>query len=465
MVFTSFAFLFLFLPVFLAGYFALGKRHRNLWLFLASVAFYGWGRPYWVLIMLSSTVLDFTVALCMGEKCPGGNEEARPHRKLLLVLSIVANLGLLGWFKYANFFVHSTEAVIGTTFGWEDVLLPVGISFYTFQSMSYTIDVYRGSVRPTTSLVDFACYVTMFPQLVAGPIVRYRDVHQQLQHREHNLTQFGAGAAAFAIGFVKKVLIADMMAPIAAAGFGMQDPGLVPAWTSLLAYSVQIYFDFSGYSDMAIGLGLMLGFHFPRNFDSPYLSESITEAWRRWHISLSTWLRDYLYIPLGGNRLGELRTYANLMATMLIGGLWHGANWPFVCWGAYQGIWLCLERVRGRTAFHARLPRPLRIALTYLIFTFGWSMFVARDFAHLWNLWGGLFGVHGGGSALSVNGNELATYVPLLGALGIVFWMPNSAALLRRFHPVVIALSGVLFLAALSHSLAVTNLPFLYFRF
>ena len=366
MVFTSFAFLFLFLPVFLAGYAAVGTRHRNLWLFVCSLVFYGWERPYWVLIMMASTALDFSVALAMGAR-----EENRANRRSWLVFSIVANLGLLAWFKYANFFVHTTEAALGTSFGWTDVLLPVGISFYTFQSMSYTIDVYRGEVRPTTSLVDFACYVTMFPQLVAGPIVRYRDVHRQLLQREHSTTQFGAGAAAFAIGFVKKVLVADSLAPIAAAGFAMPDPGLLPAWTSLLAYAGQIYFDFSGYSDMAIGLGLMLGFHFPRNFDSPYKAESITEAWRRWHVSLSTWLRDYLYIPLGGNRRGPLRTYANLMATMLLGGLWHGANWPFVLWGAYQGLWLCLERLRGRAAFHARLPRPLRIAVTFTIFAFG----------------------------------------------------------------------------------------------
>ena len=460
MVFTSFAFLFLFLPVFLAGYAAVGARHRNLWLFLCSLVFYGWERPYWVLIMLASTALDFSVALAMGAR-----EENRAHRRTWLVFSIVANLGLLAWFKYANFFVHTTEAALGTTFGWTDVLLPVGISFYTFQSMSYTIDVYRGEVRPTRSLVDFACYVTMFPQLVAGPIVRYRDVHRQLLQREHSATQFGAGAAAFAIGFVKKVLVADSLAPIAAAGFAMPDPGLLPAWTSLLAYAGQIYFDFSGYSDMAIGLGLMLGFHFPRNFDSPYKAESITEAWRRWHVSLSTWLRDYLYIPLGGNRRGPLRTYANLMATMLLGGLWHGANWPFVLWGAYQGLWLCLERLRGRAAFHARLPRPVRIGLTFTIFAFGWSMFVARDFAHLWNLWGGLFGAHGLGQALATNGGTTITALTVLGALAITFGMPNSAALLRRLHPGVMALFAVLFVAALAHSLAATHLPFLYFRF
>lgn len=460
MVFTSSSFLFQFLPLFLAGYFLVGARRRNLWLLLCSLVFYGWEQPYWVLILAASTAIDFSVGLAMGPADTG-----RRHRKLLLVASLVTNLGLLGWFKYANFAVHSAEALVGASFGWQDVLLPVGISFYTFQSMSYTIDVYRGEVRPTSSLIDFACYVTMFPQLVAGPIVRYRDVAAQLTARAHSPAAFGAGAASFVIGFVKKVLLADTMAPIASAGFTMQDPGLLPAWTSLIAYSLQIYFDFSGYSDMAIGLGLMLGFRFPRNFDSPYKSESVTEVWRRWHISLSTWLRDYLYIPLGGNRHGRLRTYTNLMATMLLGGLWHGANWPFVLWGAWQGLWLCLERTRGRTALHAKLPRPARVLTTWVVFTFGWSMFVARDFQHLWNLWGGLFGVHGLGAPLSVHAGVGTTYALIAAALTIVFAAPNSAALLRAMRPRTMIVFGLLFVVAVAHTLAVSHVPFLYFQF
>ena len=460
MVFTSFAFLFLFLPVSLAGYFAVGVRGRNLWLLLCSLVFYGWERPYWVLIMLASTLLDFGVALAMGAR-----EQNRPRRRLWLLVSLVGNLGLLAWFKYANFFVHTAEAWSGTTFAWSDVLLPVGISFYTFQSMSYTIDVYRGEVAPTRSLLDFACYVSMFPQLVAGPIVRYRDVAQQLVRREVSTTLFGAGVLAFAIGFAKKVLVADTLAPIAGAGFALPAPGLWQAWTALLAYSGQIYFDFSGYSDMAIGLGLTLGFRFPRNFDSPYQSQSITEAWRRWHISLSTWLRDYLYIPLGGNRRGGLRTYGNLLATMLLGGLWHGANWPFVCWGAYQGLWLCIERLRGQQALHAALPRPLRVGLTFLIFSFGWSMFVARDFGHLWQLWRGLFGAAGLGTWLAVDGSTLGTALPVAGALAIAFLLPNSAYWLRHLRPWSVALFALLFVVALMRSLAVTHLPFLYFQF
>jgi alginate O-acetyltransferase complex protein AlgI len=460
MVFTSFAFLFLFLPVFLGIYFAIHPAIRNLWLLLASIVFYGWERPEWVLIMIASTIVDYTLARLMG-----GKEENRRHRKLLLWISIVANLGLLGWFKYANLVVHTAEAWTGTQIQWSDILLPVGISFYTFQSMSYTIDVYRGEVKPTRSLIDFACYVTMFPQLVAGPIVRYRDVHREVVNRVHSPLLIGAGASLFMIGFVKKVLVADMMAPLATAGFAMPNPGLIESWTALLAYSIQIYFDFSGYSDMAIGLGLMLGFHFPRNFDSPYKSQSITEAWRRWHISLSTWLRDYLYIPLGGNRYSEARTYFNLSTTMLLGGLWHGANWPFLCWGAYQGLWLCLERMNGKKPFHARLPKPLRILCTYVIFTFGWSMFVARDFGHLWTLWQGLFGFAGVGGVLASPKNEAISYTMLPIAIGIVFLMPNSAALMRRYHPAVAVTFVVLFLVGVAQMLAASHIPFLYFQF
>ncbi|MBL8747586.1 MAG: MBOAT family protein [Planctomycetes bacterium] len=460
MVFTSFAFLFLFLPLFLAGYSIVPAGLRNLWLLSASVVFYGWERPSWVLIMVASTLVDYAVARLMGAK-----EDGRPGRKLLLVTSILANMGLLAWFKYANLLVHTAETWSGADLAWHDIALPVGISFYTFQSMSYTIDVYRGDVKPTRSLVDFACYVSMFPQLVAGPIVRYRDVHDQVVRRSHSVGLLGAGASCFMIGFVKKVLVADVMAPLATAGFALPQPGLVESWTALVAYSLQIYFDFSGYSDMAIGLGLMLGFRFPCNFDSPYKSQSVTEVWRRWHISLSTWLRDYLYIPLGGNRHGEARTYFNLATTMLLGGLWHGANWPFVLWGAYQGLWLCLERMNGRKPLHARLPMPLRVLATYLVFTFGWSLFVARDLSHVQTLWRGLFGLSGLGETLVSPKHDTITYAMFPLAIAIVFFAPNSAALMRSYRPLVITGFVLLFVVAVAQMLAASHIPFLYFRF
>jgi alginate O-acetyltransferase complex protein AlgI len=462
MVFTSFAFLLLFLPLFLAVYFAVPAALRNLWLLLASLVFYGWERPYWVAIMAASTVVDYALARAMGPVDGGRSPRAR---RALLWLSVVSNLGLLGWFKYANLFVHTAEAWSGADLQWTDIVLPVGISFYTFQSMSYTIDVWRGEVRPTRSFVDFACYVAMFPQLVAGPIVRYRDVLRDLVTREHSWTLFGVGAVSFALGFVKKVLVADTLAPLATAGFALPAPGLLESWSALVAYSLQIYFDFSGYSDMAIGLGAMLGFHFPANFASPYQSQSITEVWRRWHISLSTWLRDYLYVPLGGNRGGEARTYRNLALTMLLGGLWHGANWPFVCWGAYQGAWLCVERAHGRRALYAAWPRPLRVGATWLVFTFGWSMFVARDFGHLATLWAGLFGGAGLGAPLALGVRSTFAYALLPVAMAIVFCLPDSNTWLRRGHPLFVLAVGVAFVVAVATMLAADHLPFLYFQF
>ena len=288
MVFASFVFLFWFLPAFLPLYFAAPPRWRNLVLTIGSFVFYGWWRPHYVLLMLFSIGLDYAAALLMGEKDSG------KHRKLWLWFSVVTNLGLLGWFKYANLFVGTWNEVAPWPVEWEAILLPVGISFFTFQSMSYTIDVYRGDVKPVRSFLDLLCFVSMFPQLVAGPIVRYSDVQHELTRRTVDLRMLSDGVLLFALGLAKKVLIADSVGPLVDAVYLQDAPGMLAAWGAAVGYSVQIYFDFSGYSDMAVGLGLLLGFHFPSNFLSPYRAHSITELWRRWHVSLSTWLRDYL---------------------------------------------------------------------------------------------------------------------------------------------------------------------------
>jgi alginate O-acetyltransferase complex protein AlgI len=305
----------------------------------------------------------------------------------------------------------------------------------------------------------------MFPQLVAGPIVRYRDVAAEIQHRSGSLLQASDGVFLFAIGFVKKVLIADRVAPLVAATFGVADPGLVPAWCGALGYSVQIYFDFSGYSDMAIGLGLLLGFHFPSNFLSPYRAWSITEFWRRWHVSLSTWLRDYLYVPLGGNRRGPVRTYVNLALVMLLGGLWHGAAWTFLLWGAWQGLFLILERRFGKGAFYGVLPRPLQVVCTFFLVVLGWVIFKAASVRELLAMWSGMAGAHGVGKL-----PELGQAAPLAyGALGIglvlAFAAPRSEVLVRRFHPLVMIGVFLLFLVALAQLLATNFVPFLYFQF
>lgn len=459
MIFASFVFLCWFLPVFLAGYFALPARARNVWLTLASFAFYGWWRPEYVVLMVVSAGLDFAAGLLMG--APGSGR----RRGLWLTLALIGNLGLLGWFKYANLFVGTWNDLGILPIEWQEVLLPVGISFFTFQSMSYSIDVYRGAVVPTRSFADFLCFVSMFPQLVAGPIVRYRDVAEQLRTRRIDLLQFSDGAFLFMIGFAKKVLIADLVAPLADGAFAAPAPGLAQAWTGVLAYAVQIYFDFSGYSDMAIGLGWMLGFRFPSNFASPYRAHSITDFWRRWHISLSTWLRDYLYVPLGGNRRGPGRTYANLLVTMLLGGLWHGAQWTFVLWGAWHGLLLAMERRLGKAAPYAMLPRPLQVLGTFVLVLFGWTLFRAHGMAGLVAIGGGMLGVHGAGGPLAAPLHGVLAYGALALGLCIAFAMPRSDLLVQRFRPAVMLGVAAAFLLAVSHLFAGSHSPFLYFRF
>ena len=460
MVFASFIFLSWFLPTFLAVYYLpLPLRARNLWLTLASFAFYGWWRPQYCCLMLGSTLFDWWCAKAMGPVDSG-----RP-RRAWLVFSVISNLGLLGYFKYANLLVETWGELTGHHPSWQKVLLPVGISFYTFQSMSYTIDVYRGEVKPVRSVLDLLCYVTMFPQLVAGPIVRYIDVQDRVTLRHHLWSKFGNGVFLFAIGFAKKVLIADQVAPLAKAGFAATSPGLLESWTGVTAYAVQIYFDFSGYSDMAIGLGLMVGFDFMKNFLSPYRSTSITEFWRCWHVSLSTWLRDYLYIPLGGNRRGSARTYVNLMTTMLLGGLWHGAQWTFLLWGAWQGLFLAFERSRGKAAPYGFLPRPLQVLTTFVIVLGGWVVFRAENMTQLLGMWRGMVGANGVGEVVRIAFLDGVAYAMCGIGLLIAFLLPRSDELVARFRPLTMLGVAAAFALAVGHLFATDYSPFLYFQF
>ncbi len=443
----------------MAVYAVLPLRGKNLLLTLASYLFYGWWRPDFVFLMLFSTVVDFYCARRMG--AVGESRKRKPW----LWLSMLTNLGLLAYFKYANLLVESVEVLSGAAFEWEAVILPVGISFYTFQSMSYTIDVYRGRVQPVRSFLDLACYVSMFPQLVAGPIVRYADIAEQLTRRSHSLLNVSSGVFMFMIGFTKKMLVADHVAPIVDRVFDMGRPGFIEAWTGVSAYAAQIYFDFSAYSDMAIGLGLMLGFTFPRNFDSPYKSQSITEFWRRWHVSLSSWLRDYLYIPLGGSRLGELRTYINLSATMLLGGLWHGASWTFLLWGAYQGAFLVVERLFGKRPVYSGLPAPLRVACTFVIVLGGWAIFRAESMTELASIYSGMFGVHGIGTWASFARVEVLAFYVLAIGLVIAFFGPQSWDMVHSFRPLQMCCVAILFALAVCHLAAGSYSPFIYFQF
>jgi alginate O-acetyltransferase complex protein AlgI len=389
-VFSSYLFLFYFLPIALLLYYAAPPRGRHLILTILSYVFYGWANPLFVVLLLLSTVVDYAAGLVMAghpaRQEPGsGLKRPRPAR-LALLASIGSNLSLLGFFKYYNFGAENIDALAAWLglpgLGLDSALrvtLPLGISFYTFQSMSYTIDVYRGDARPLRSFIDFACFVSMFPQLVAGPIVRFSEVADQLASRTHTTTKFARGIAFFCVGLAKKVLLANPCGKIADLAFEAGSLGPLEAWYGVTAYAFQIYFDFSGYSDMAIGLGLMFGFMFAKNFDSPYRSQSITEFWHRWHISLSTWLRDFLYVPLGGNRHGKVRTYVNLFIVMLLGGLWHGAAWNFVIWGMLHGVLLGFERLRGKATLYGGLPAPLRVGVTFVVVLVTWVFFRAPD--------------------------------------------------------------------------------------
>jgi alginate O-acetyltransferase complex protein AlgI len=396
MVFSSHIFLFVFLPAVLALYYLSPRGGRSLLLTLFSYLFYGWANPLFVILMLVSTAIDFIAgrAIALADPANLGRKELLPlaegearnsRQKFALIASITSNLTLLGFFKYYNFGVENVARLLewlgvsgGEQMFYLNVVLPLGISFYTFQSMSYAIDVYRGHAVPLRRFTDFACYISLFPQLVAGPIIRYQDVADQMVERSHTWAKFSRGIAFFSIGLGKKILLANPCGRIADTAFASADLSPLDAWTGIFAYSMQIYFDFSGYSDMAVGLGLMLGFVFIRNFNSPYKSTSVTQFWQNWHMSLSTWLRDYLYIPLGGNRKGPSRTYVNLFLVMLIGGIWHGASWNFAIWGGAHGLWLAAERfLSTRCSF--RLPTWISTALTFTGVSLLWIPFRAPD--------------------------------------------------------------------------------------
>jgi alginate O-acetyltransferase complex protein AlgI len=427
-VFSSHLFIFYFLPLVLLLNYTLPFRWLSLVLTLAGYAFYGWANPAWVLLMLFSSYVDYFCGLALvkfsGLPCDGPDLPYLPKgglrnrvQKAALAVSILCNLGILGFFKYFDF-AAGNVAALAQTLGLGEggvrllhLALPVGISFYTFESMSYAIDVYRGDARPLRNPIDYQMFVSLFPHLVAGPIVRYHTLAEQIRRRTFGYEKFARGVAFFSLGLAKKVLLANPMGHVADAAFNAAALHWFDAWYGLFAYAFQIYFDFSGYSDMAVGLALMLGFALIKNFDSPYQAASVTDFWHRWHISLSTWLRDYLYIPLGGNRHGPGRTYLNLMAVMLIGGLWHGASWTFVIWGGIHGGMLAVERLRGRRRL---LPHPVRVALTFLTVCLAWVFFRADTLSQAVRYFGSLFG--------------LARRVPQMEVVSAVVYTPYHAA-------------------------------------
>ena len=388
MIFSSNIFLFVFLPVFLTAYYLTPNKFRSYTILAGSYLFYAWWRVDFLALFVAVTLWNYYIGLRIYTAL------TKAHAKRWVALGIFLNLATLGYFKYVNFGVDAINEVmveLGTD-PWlvTHVILPIGISFYIFQAISYIIDVYRKDTPATESLIDFAAFIALFPQLIAGPVLRYKDVVNQFKARTHTMDKFGEGCQRFMLGFAKKVIIADSIAPLVDQGFALQDPTQLDAWLALAAYTAQLYFDFSGYADMAIGLGLMMGFRFVENFKHPYISQSITEFWRRWHISLSSWLRDYLYIPLGGNRVGHVNTYRNLFLTMLLGGLWHGANWTFLFWGAWHGGILAIEKALGVDT-SGKSFNVLRWLLTLILVMMGWVVFRAETFSVASTLYLALF--------------------------------------------------------------------------
>ena len=402
MVFSSNIFLFYFLPIFLAVYFLTPPKFRNYTRLLFSLVFYAYGAPDFVLLLVGECIVNYYVVRAMaGNGTATSTKGSGLKRKTLLcAISVVLSLGLLLYFKYANFFVENLNTILGWAHrepvSWMKVALPIGISFFTFQSITYTIDVYRGVTPPSKKLTDYVLYIMMFPQLIAGPIVNYNTVAAQLVERTSTMEDRVAGFYRFVIGLSKKVLIANTLALYADHVFATDYTGLATttAWIGILSYTFQIYFDFSGYSDMAIGLGKMMGFRFPENFNNPYTSHSITEFWKRWHITLGSFIMNYLYIPLGGNRKGKGRMYFNLWLCFLLSGLWHGASWTFVLWGAYHGLFICLDKLmNGKRKTE---NSPFSVLITFFIVAMGWVLFRVDTIADAGSFYRALFAFNRG---------------------------------------------------------------------
>ncbi|BFM15411.1 MBOAT family protein [Maricurvus nonylphenolicus] len=393
MIFSSNVFLFVFLPVFLTAYYATPERYRSWIILFGSYCFYAWWRVDFLLLFVAVTLWNYLIGLRIEASL-----DNRRSARFWVTFGVVLNLSTLGYFKYVNFGVATVNAVFNQM-GMDpwlvtQVILPIGISFYIFQAISYIIDVYRKDTPATHNLIDFAAFIALFPQLIAGPVLRYKDVAHQFQSRTHSVSKFSEGVQRFMLGFIKKVIIADSIAPLVNAGFALENPTMLDTWVTVLAYTAQLYFDFSGYADMAIGLGLMMGFKFVENFKHPYISQSITEFWRRWHISLSSWLRDYLYVPLGGNRNGKVKTYRNLLLTMILGGFWHGANWTFLVWGIWHGSLLAIEKAVGLnvSAESARDRFVItRWVLTLFLVMLGWVVFRAETITSAMTLYAAMF--------------------------------------------------------------------------
>lgn len=465
MVFSSILFLFIYLPVVLAVYYLVPMRRRNLWLFVVNFVFYGWGEPVYIALMLLSICINYASGLLIEKYCG-----ARKRAHTVLVINTIINLALLFFFKYFDLVAETLSRIPGISIPIIGLALPIGISFYTFQTMSYPIDVYRGDARVQRDFIKFGTFVALFPQLIAGPIVRYKDIAEQLDRREHTPDKFASGVERFVVGLGKKVLLANNIGVLwdAYANTTALELTFVGAWLGALAFSMQIYFDFSGYSDMAIGLGRMLGFEFLENFNYPYTSHSVTEFWRRWHISLGTWFRDYVYIPLGGNRYGLTQQLCNIFIVWALTGFWHGASWTFLFWGIYYAFFLIIEKC-FLLKWLDRLPKFVGNVYTLLVAFSGWVVFQQSSVSQTLVFFRAMYGFGQAGFIGTSDLYYLANFAALLAAAAVAC-LPVGKHLYARLperargllSPVLILLVLVVSTAYLVDS---TYNPFLYFRF
>ena len=468
MLFSSIVFLFSFLPAVMILYYLLPVRFRNVILLLASLVFYAWGEPVYLFLMLLSILFNYFSGLDIAR-----NLQDKRAAKRSLVFNLIINLAVLGFFKYEGFVLDTLNGILPVHISYHALPLPIGISFYTFQILSYIIDVYRGNVKVQTNLPNFALYVTMFPQLIAGPIVQYADVDEQLASREISRTKFGEGSMYFIRGLAKKVLLANTSGMIftEVSGLAKDNIAVMTAWLGAFAYMFQIYFDFSGYSDMAIGLGKMFGFEFNMNFNYPYVSKSITEFWRRWHISLSSWFRDYVYIPLGGNRVSKIKHIRNLLIVWCLTGLWHGAAWNFVAWGLYYGVILIIEKYLLSPVLD-RLPDVVRHIYSIVLVVIGWVLFFSSSFGQAADYIRVMFGAGAHGfadreSMYLLTSNLILWLILIFGSTPLVHFRYEHMLRSKKWNTTIInsVVYAALFIVCIAYLVTETYNPFLYFRF
>lgn len=468
MLFSSIVFLFTFLPAVMILYYLSPVRFRNVILLLASLVFYAWGEPVYLFLMLLSILFNYFSGLDIAR-----NLQDKRAAKRSLVFNLIINLAVLGFFKYEGFVLDTLNGILPVHISYHALPLPIGISFYTFQILSYIIDVYRGNVKVQTNLPNFALYVTMFPQLIAGPIVQYADVDEQLASRKVSWTKFGEGSMYFIRGLAKKVLLANTSGMIftEVSGLAKGNIAVVTAWLGAFAYMFQIYFDFSGYSDMAIGLGKMFGFEFNMNFNYPYVSKSITEFWRRWHISLSSWFRDYVYIPLGGNRVSKIKHIRNLLIVWFLTGLWHGAAWNFVAWGLYYGVILIIEKYLLSPVLD-RLPDVVRHIYSIVLVVIGWVLFFSSSFGQAADYIRVMFGAGAHGfadreSMYLLTSNLILWLILIFGSTPLVHFRYEHMLRSKKWNTTIInsVVYAALFIVCIAYLVTETYNPFLYFRF